>query len=87
MARASRSRPIRTLRRRADAAVLNLGASEMLVVLLVALFAFGPDKLPEAARRGGQVMTDIRSWSSTARRELSKALEAPEDDGSVRSGP
>lgn len=59
----------------------------MLVVLLVALFAFGPDKLPEAARRGGQVMTDIRSWSSSARRELSKALEESEDDESARRGP
>ena len=67
--------------------MLNLGASEMLVVLLVAMFAFGPDKLPEVARRGGQVMTDIRSWSTSARRELSKALEAPEDDGSPRGGP
>lgn len=67
--------------------MLNLGAAEMLVVLLVALFAFGPDKLPEAARRGGRVMTDIRSWSSTARRELSKALEASEQNESARSGP
>lgn len=65
--------------------MFNLGAGELLVVLLVALFAFGPDKLPEVARRGGQVMTDIRSWSSAARRELSQALEATEGDEAVRS--
>lgn len=68
--------------------MLNLGASEMMVVLLVALFAFGPDKLPEAARRGGQMMTDMRSWSSTARRELTKALETtPEDDQAAGKRP
>ena len=60
--------------------MFNLGAGEMLVVLVVALLAFGPDKLPEAARRGGQVMTDLRSWSTAARRELTKAMESPDEE-------
>ena len=67
--------------------MFNLGAGEMLVVLVVALLAFGPDKLPEAARRGGQVMTDLRSWSTTARRELAKAMEVPDEEPASRSGP
>lgn len=67
--------------------MLNLGAGEMIIVLVVALLAFGPDRLPEAARRGGQVLADVRSWSSTARRELSKALETPDGDAVPRSDP
>lgn len=63
--------------------MLDVGASEILVVLLVTQFAFGPDKLPEAARRGDQVMTDLRSWSGAARREVSKALAVPADEAAV----
>lgn len=71
--------------RTADPTVFNLGAGEMLVVLVVTLLAFGPDRLPEMARRGGQVVTDLRSWSGAARRELAKALEVQDQDGDSRS--
>jgi len=45
-----------------------LSGSELLVVLLVALFLFGGKKLPEIARTAGRTIRDFRRmWEETKR--------------------
>ena len=39
----------------------NLGAGEILVILLVGLLVLGPQRLPAVGRQVGRVITEIRS--------------------------
>jgi sec-independent protein translocase protein TatB len=57
--------------------VLNVGTGELLVVLLVALIVLGPDKLPQAARKVGQVLAEVRKVSSGFQSELRDAMKEP----------
>jgi sec-independent protein translocase protein TatB len=58
--------------------MFNVGGPEVLVILLVALIALGPGQLPEAARKVGNVMSEIRKVSSNFQRELTNAFETEE---------
>jgi sec-independent protein translocase protein TatB len=55
--------------------VFSLGGGEVLVILLVALIVLGPDKLPEAARKIGNVMGEIRRMSAGFQNEMRAAIE------------
>ena len=60
--------------------MLNVGGGEFLVILLVGLIVLGPQKLPEAARQIGRVMTELRKISSGFQQELRDALDEPVED-------
>ena len=69
--------------------MFNVGGPEVLVILLVALIALGPAQLPEAARKVGKVMGEVRKVSSNFQREITSAFEAEEKkakDKPVSSG-
>jgi sec-independent protein translocase protein TatB len=53
----------------------DIGAPELLVLALVALFVFGPERLPSMARQAGKALRDLRSVVSGLRRDLSAELE------------
>jgi Tat protein translocase TatB subunit len=55
----------------------SVGAPEILVILLVALLVLGPERLPEAARRAGQVLAEVRRMSSGFQAELRDAINTP----------
>jgi sec-independent protein translocase protein TatB len=55
--------------------VFSVGGGEVLVILLVALIVLGPDKLPEAARKIGNVMAEVRRMSSGFQNEMRAAIE------------
>lgn len=57
--------------------MLNLGTGEVLVILLVALLVLGPEKLPEAARKIGQVLGELRRMSAGFQAELRDAMQEP----------
>jgi sec-independent protein translocase protein TatB len=57
----------------------TIGAGEILVIALIALIVLGPDKLPEAARKVGQVIAEVRKVSSGFQAELRDALHEPVD--------
>ena len=44
--------------------MFNVGMSEMVLVFLVALIVFGPDKLPEIARTLGKSINEIKKADS-----------------------
>ena len=48
----------------------KIGTMELLVILLVALFAIGPERLPKAARALGKAVRDCRRYMDEASLEL-----------------
>ena len=53
---------------------------ELLVVAIVALIVFGPERLPEMARKAGSFVADIRRAGSEMRSEFQTAFDEDEDD-------
>ena len=57
--------------------MFNLSGSEIVFLLLIALIVLGPEKLPEAVRKFGQVYAEIKKMSSGFQSELKSALDEP----------
>lgn len=62
----------------------NLGFSEMLVVAVIALLVFGPDRLPELARNAGRALARFRSEASRSVDELKRAADIQDLDAELR---
>jgi len=54
---------------------MNLGMSEMLLILVVALIVFGPRKLPELGKSLGQAMAQFRRASDDFKRSWEQEVE------------
>ena len=57
--------------------MFNVGTPELLVILLVALIVLGPDKLPDAARKVGRFVAEVRRMSTGFQTELRDAMQEP----------
>jgi TatA/E family protein of Tat protein translocase len=57
--------------------MFGLGFTEILVILVVALLVFGPDRLPELARNLGKGLAEFRRASSDLRRSVMEATDEP----------
>ena len=55
--------------------MFNVGTGELMVILLIALLVLGPDKLPDAARKIGNVMAEVRRMSTGFQAEMRSAME------------
>ena len=55
--------------------MFNVGAGELMVILLVALIVLGPDKLPETARKIGNVVGELRRMSSGFQNEMRSVMD------------
>lgn len=53
---------------------MSVGTPEILVILLVALLVFGPQRLPEVGRQVGAAMRELRRIQDTVRGELDMVL-------------
>lgn len=62
----------------------QLGPLEILVVAVVALIVFGPDRLPEIARNIGKAASELRRMANDARSEFTSAFD-DEDDEPLRT--
>ena len=60
--------------------MFGIDAPEMLVLLVVGLLVFGPDRLPEMARQAGSWLRDLRRMVANARRDLSEGIGVDEAD-------
>jgi Tat protein translocase TatB subunit len=68
--------------------VFSLGGSELLLIAVVALLLFGPDKVPQMARALGRFMREFNKYrdimESTVRAEIyradEKGTDTPESD-------
>jgi Tat protein translocase TatB subunit len=52
----------------------SVGFPELMVIFIVALLVFGPNKLPEIGRQIGRAMRELRQMQSSLQRELETAL-------------
>lgn len=57
---------------------MNLGGSEILVIIVVAILVLGPDKLPGALRMFGRAMGEVRKYQDMAKNEIEKAMNMPD---------
>lgn len=64
----------------------NLGPAEILVILIVALLVFGPDKLPDIGRQVGRAAKEFRKFQVSLRDEVRDVLE-PKPESKSRVPP
>ena len=63
----------------------NFGFAEMLVIAVIALLVFGPDRLPELARNAGRAMSRFRAETTKSIDELKRAASVQGIDEDLRS--
>jgi len=54
---------------------MNLGAGEILLLLIFALIFFGPKRLPDIARQVGRAVAEVRKMSREFEGEVKKVTE------------
>ncbi len=63
--------------------MFGISFPELVVVAIVGLIAFGPDKLPELARTLGQLSAQLRKASDSLRRDFYRELYPPLPDNPI----
>ncbi len=53
---------------------MSLGPEKIILILVVALIVFGPQRLPEIARQVGAMMRELRKMQDSVRGELEQVL-------------
>ena len=64
--------------------MFDVGAPELLVLIVIAVILFGPEKLPEFARKAARVVKYLRGMAGNAQQQLSKELGPGFEDIDVR---
>jgi sec-independent protein translocase protein TatB len=59
--------------------VFDIGFGEILVLGILALFVFGPDRLPEVAQKAGKMVRQLRGMATQATEQMREAV-GPEFD-------
>lgn len=54
--------------------MFGVGLPEIMVILVVGLLVFGPDRLPEMARQAGRMVRQVRRFTQQARDDLRSEL-------------
>ena len=54
--------------------MFGIGVPEFMVILVVALIAFGPDRLPDFARQAGRMVRQVRKFANSARDDIRAEL-------------
>ena len=54
--------------------MFGVGLPEFLVIFVVAILVFGPDRLPEFARQAGRFVRQVRQFTQAARDDLRSEL-------------
>lgn len=63
----------------------SLGLQEIVVICLVILFVFGPERLPEFAREAGKLIARFRKESARSINELKQAADLNDLDRELKS--
>jgi sec-independent protein translocase protein TatB len=54
--------------------MFGIGIPEFMVIVVVALFVFGPDRLPDFARQAGRMVRQVRTLTRQTRDDLRSEL-------------
>ena len=54
--------------------MFGVGLPELVVILVVAVVVFGPDRLPDYARQAGQMVRQLRAFARSAQQDLRDEL-------------
>ena len=65
----------------------SLSPIEIVVVAMIALVVFGPDKLPGIARTVGRTVSDLRRMAEEARSEFRSGIDGAVADEPEEEGP
>jgi TatA/E family protein of Tat protein translocase len=65
--------------------LFNIGPEEVLLILVIALLVFGPQRLPEIARSIGRGLREFRRASDEAREQLLGGFDDPPITGPERT--
>jgi sec-independent protein translocase protein TatA len=60
-----------------DFAILDIGGTEILIIMVIALLLFGSERLPGLARSMGKSIREFKKATSGLEEELRRALETP----------
>ena len=55
---------------------LDFGGGEIIIIFLVILIVLGPDKIPEFAKKAGEVLRYVRRATDDIKKEINKETEA-----------
>ena len=61
----------------------QIGPLEILIIAVVALIVFGPERLPEIARKIGSAAGEMRRMASEVQDEFQSGLDDPDEDDEV----
>ena len=59
--------------------MFDLGLQELIIIFLVALLVFGPNKMPELGRTLGKWFTEIKNGINNAKMKIDEELGAIEE--------
>ncbi len=65
----------------------DIGVPELMLVLVVMLIAFGPDKIPEMARSFGKTVRDFRRMADEYTRDFTLDTDEPPADAPPANAP
>ncbi len=66
--------------------MFNLGAPELILILVIALIIFGPSKLPEIGKSVGKAINEFKRASRDIQREITEvANKEPENKESTQT--
>ncbi|MDQ3312214.1 MAG: Sec-independent protein translocase protein TatB, partial [Actinomycetota bacterium] len=57
--------------------MFNLSGSELVFILLLALVVLGPERLPDAMRRFGRTVSELRKMGAGFQEEFRSGLDEP----------
>ena len=63
--------------------MFNVGPTELMIILVLALIVFGPKKLPEMGKSIGKGLKEFRKAQMDIRREISEGLKETPSSGAA----
>ena len=71
--------------------MFGVGVPEMLIIMVVALLVFGPERLPELARTVGRAVGRVKAATNSIQKEIERGMDSldapPPSDEKTRPEP